>query len=279
MNKFKRSIATAIVFLLGLAFSNVLSILAHNGDITLIHACVRNNTGAIRIIDANGTCGGNEMPLDWRIQGEVGPQGPQGPEGPQGLTGPQGPAGPQGPEGPQGPIGPQGPEGPPGPTYAAGAGLNLNSNQFSVNFTGTGTADTVARSDHVHATNETLYTLTFPNPGFLFTTSSASVTFGSINLAEQSDLCVMSMWVLQNNTSAYGLRASLEFDGTPVQVYADVVPFSGGGVGYTIARNHCLTDVASGTHSFGVHIDQFPARLGEEIGIGPGSVMWIQLGP
>src|SRR5687768_13554992 len=113
MNNVKRRITTAIVFLLGLAFSNVLTTLAHGGDITLIHACVRNNTGAIRIVGASDTCTNNERPLDWRIQGEPGPVGPQGPEGPQGPAGPQGP---QGPEGPQGPIGPQGPEGPPGPT-------------------------------------------------------------------------------------------------------------------------------------------------------------------
>jgi len=183
MNKFKRHIITAIVFLFGLTFFNVLATSAHGGDTTLIHACVRNITGLIRIIDANGTCTSNETPLDWRIQGEpgpigpqgpigpAGPQGPQGPDGPQGPEGPQGPAGPQGPEGPQGsigpagpqgpegpqgPAGPQGPEGPPGPTYTAGVGLNLGGNEFSVNFAGPGIANTVARSDHTHLITGTI---------------------------------------------------------------------------------------------------------------------------
>ena len=51
---------------------------AHGGDAALIHACVRNITGLVRIIDANGTCLSNETALDWRIQGEQGPPGPTG---------------------------------------------------------------------------------------------------------------------------------------------------------------------------------------------------------
>jgi hypothetical protein len=38
---------------------------AHGGDNNLIHACVRNSSGAIRIVDANASCAGNETPLDW----------------------------------------------------------------------------------------------------------------------------------------------------------------------------------------------------------------------
>lgn len=127
MNKFRRHIAAVIVFLLGIVSSNILTILAHDGDTTLIHACVKSSNGAIRIVGNSEVCASNETPLDWRIQGEagpIGPQGPQGPQGPEGPQGPQGPGGPQGPQGPQGPEGPQGPqgsEGPQGPQGLTGA--------------------------------------------------------------------------------------------------------------------------------------------------------------
>jgi uncharacterized protein YjbI with pentapeptide repeats len=46
--------------------------LAHGGNTNLIHACVGTgllNNGQIRIIDANGSCGGNETALDWSKEG------------------------------------------------------------------------------------------------------------------------------------------------------------------------------------------------------------------
>jgi uncharacterized protein YjbI with pentapeptide repeats len=45
--------------------------LAHGGDLTKIHACVRNtfpNTPNIRIVDANTNCNSNETALDWPKQ-------------------------------------------------------------------------------------------------------------------------------------------------------------------------------------------------------------------
>jgi hypothetical protein len=64
----------------------------------VIHACRKNNGGALRVIDtdARQTCTSNETALDWS---QTGPQGPAG------SAGPAGPAGPQGPEGPPGPAG------------------------------------------------------------------------------------------------------------------------------------------------------------------------------
>jgi hypothetical protein len=85
--------------------------IAHGGDTTLIHACVKNSNGSIRIVSATTNCVSGETALDWRIQGEPGPAGPAGPAG---ATGPQGLAGPQGPQGETGPVGPQGPQGDPG---------------------------------------------------------------------------------------------------------------------------------------------------------------------
>ena len=46
-------------------------------------------------------------------------------------------------------------------TFTAGTGLSLSSGTFSVNFGGTGTATTAARSDHTHTASEHLHTGTY----------------------------------------------------------------------------------------------------------------------
>src|SRR4051812_32034580 len=40
---------------------------AHNGPLTqgVIHACVNNSSGTIKIISATGSCSNNEIPVDW----------------------------------------------------------------------------------------------------------------------------------------------------------------------------------------------------------------------
>jgi len=91
--KFHRILnAFLIVVLLGM--SGVVYVSAHGGDVTLIHACVNNRNGAVRIISASGSCDATrETALDWNIQGPKGDTGPQGAQGPAGPMGPQGPAG------------------------------------------------------------------------------------------------------------------------------------------------------------------------------------------
>jgi len=84
---------------------------AHGGNIALIHSCVNNTSGEIKIIAANANCPSNYRSLDWNIQGTAGQQGPIGPAGPMGPVGPVGPVGPIGPVGPQGERGPQGEQG------------------------------------------------------------------------------------------------------------------------------------------------------------------------
>ncbi len=54
---------------------------AYGGDNELIHACVKDNNGDIRIVSANQDCKNNESNLDWRIQGEPGPAGAPGSSG------------------------------------------------------------------------------------------------------------------------------------------------------------------------------------------------------
>ena len=87
---------------------------AHGGNTALIHACVSNSSGEIKIVGANANCPSNYRALDWNIQGPAGQQGPIGPAGPIGPVGPVGPVGPIGPQGLQGEQGPQGEPGPQG---------------------------------------------------------------------------------------------------------------------------------------------------------------------
>jgi hypothetical protein len=93
---------------------------AHGGNTTLIHACVSNSSGEIKIVGANANCPSNYRALDWNIQGPAGQQGPIGPVGPMGPVGPIGPIGPIGPMGPQGEPGAQGLPGIQGPAGISG---------------------------------------------------------------------------------------------------------------------------------------------------------------
>jgi hypothetical protein len=122
-----------------------------------------------------------------------------------------------------------------------------------------------------------VYTLTLSS--WVQTQSDTSAAFGAIDLPQQSNLYISSMWNLQNNDTEFGMRAWLEMDGTAYTVYADVIALSDNGWGYTVARNHMIPNVASGNHTFSVHIDQFPGQSGMTVGIGPGSVMWIRAVP
>ena len=62
---------------------------AHVGPPTtgVIHTCINNSSGTIKVIGATGTCGANEMPVDWNAQGIQGLAGPQGDTGPAGAAG------------------------------------------------------------------------------------------------------------------------------------------------------------------------------------------------
>jgi hypothetical protein len=62
-------------------------------------------------------------------------------------------------------------------TYTAGTGLTLTGTTFSVNFSGTGTANTVARSDHNHDA-------TYVNEGQADSITSAMITDGTITSAD-----------------------------------------------------------------------------------------------
>jgi hypothetical protein len=105
----------------------------------VIHGCIRQPWGYVRIVDSRTQCRDGELQISWSVSGPPGPRGPQGDPGATGPVGPAGPAGPSGSEGPkgdhgpagadgpkgdtgpQGPAGPQGATGPAGPAGATGA--------------------------------------------------------------------------------------------------------------------------------------------------------------
>jgi hypothetical protein len=69
--------ATGIV--IGVVFTTLVS--AHGGDSSLIHGCVQSSNGALRIVEVNEQCRGNERALDWNQQGLPGQTGPEGEPG------------------------------------------------------------------------------------------------------------------------------------------------------------------------------------------------------
>ena len=54
---------------------------AHGGDPEQVHTCVKDESGAVRVVAPEDECSKKEMSLDWNIQGPVGPQGAQGEPG------------------------------------------------------------------------------------------------------------------------------------------------------------------------------------------------------
>src|SRR5215211_768013 len=81
-------ILNAILIAVLLSMSGVMYVSAHGGDVTLIHACVNNRTGAVRMVSPTTTCDAiKETALDWGIQGPKGDKGDTGPKGPAGVLG------------------------------------------------------------------------------------------------------------------------------------------------------------------------------------------------
>ena len=96
---------------------------AASGEATVIHGCVSQANGVLRVVSDGAACRTNETTIAWNQEGPTGSQGPQGetgPQGPQGETGLTGATGAIGPQGPQGETGPQGPAGATGATGARG---------------------------------------------------------------------------------------------------------------------------------------------------------------
>jgi hypothetical protein len=92
-----------------------------------IHACVKDESGQVRIVAAGSSCLASETATSWNVvgpagvKGDTGDPGPAGPQGPAGADGAPGANGAPGADGEDGADGPQGPEGPRGETGATGA--------------------------------------------------------------------------------------------------------------------------------------------------------------
>lgn len=62
-----------VVSIIGFVVVTVTNLVsAHQGNITLIHACVKNAGGSVRIVGPNDSCNGNESPLHWSPEAPTG---------------------------------------------------------------------------------------------------------------------------------------------------------------------------------------------------------------
>ena len=121
-------------------------------------------------------------------------------------------------------------------------------------------------------------TLTLAGPT-VETTSSTTATFGNITVAEESDLYIMSSWILGNHSnSVVGIRASLTVNGVSSPQFFDEISLGTKGIGYTVARNHHVR-LPAGTHTLGVMINQPASSSNDLLAIGGGSSMWIHIVP
>jgi hypothetical protein len=74
-----------VAFVVGLLLGPAVVSKADGGDISLIHACVKDKGGDVKIVGANSVCPSGYSPLHWGITGPQGPQGEQGLPGPASL--------------------------------------------------------------------------------------------------------------------------------------------------------------------------------------------------
>ena len=65
-------VSTTVMFLALLALGLVAQLAAHGGGDGLIHACVNDNSGEIKIVGPDDECKKNWSPLDWNVRGVPG---------------------------------------------------------------------------------------------------------------------------------------------------------------------------------------------------------------
>jgi hypothetical protein len=105
------NIRSVLIILAIILVSSVVTAVAEENN-TVYYACVDQNNGSIKMIDAQAECKDKEMKISWN---QVGPKGDKGDIGAVGPQGEKGNIGPQGPKGDKGDTGETGPQGPPGP--------------------------------------------------------------------------------------------------------------------------------------------------------------------
>ena len=69
MNKRMNTLTVLVAFIAGIIGGRVGSASAHGGDISLIHACVKDKAGDVKIVGANSNCPTGYGPLHWNIMG------------------------------------------------------------------------------------------------------------------------------------------------------------------------------------------------------------------
>lgn len=94
---------------------------AHGGETSLVHTCVHDKIGVMKIAGPDESCPSGWTALDWNFQGLPGPGGGAGPPGAQGQAGKPGAAGPAGPQGRRGTTGASGTPGAQGQRGLTGA--------------------------------------------------------------------------------------------------------------------------------------------------------------
>lgn len=68
-NFLKKISIPTLTFVFGIVLATAITqVMAHGGNASLIHGCVKTSNGSISIIGANETCNGNETALDWSKQ-------------------------------------------------------------------------------------------------------------------------------------------------------------------------------------------------------------------
>jgi len=139
------------------------------------------------------------------------------------IIGPPGPPGPPGPDGPAGPVGPKGDRGRPGQAIAAGGSFP--------GYAGSGSAGTVARSDHAHTAQVAVDSLTVSSN--TFTGAVELIAAGDIGLSSAGQAITVSHApgaALGHTHAATQVSvASNSSSGSPITV----VP--GGSIGVTLA--------------------------------------------
>ena len=74
----RRPLGAIVGALIGASVATAVS--AHSGAVVdqVIHSCVSNGSGVMKIIAATGACAGNEKAVDWNAIGPKGDKGIQG---------------------------------------------------------------------------------------------------------------------------------------------------------------------------------------------------------
>src|SRR5436190_23510641 len=102
---------TRLAMIVGIASAGFLAASSPTAAQTTLGACVNNQNGNMHLASGPSACKGQEVFVQWSVQGAQGPTGPQGVPGVQGPTGAQGDQGVAGIQGPTGAKGDKGDQG------------------------------------------------------------------------------------------------------------------------------------------------------------------------